>query len=92
MSDLKQIFEAAMSRLRLTGSRSAITQEQALRLHALHLQALHGDAASQRMTFADLDERSRHEAWIRLRGMSRDDAMRRYIAEVEDIFALQRRA
>lgn len=89
MSDLKQIFEAAMTRLRMLGSRYELTQQQALRMHALHLQALHGDAATQRLAFADLDERSRHEAWLRLRGMSRDDAMRRYIAEVEDVMTLR---
>ena len=89
MSDLKQIFEAAMSRLRMMGSRHELTREQVQRMHALHLQALHGDAASLRMAFADLDERSRHEAWLRLRGMSRDDAMRRYIAEVEDVMMLR---
>ncbi len=94
MSDLKQIFEAAVARASLAAPDTAplVTQEQLLRMYALHRQALHGDATGAYPRFADLGERSRYEAWARLRGLSRDDAMRRYIAEVEDITVLQRRA
>ena len=54
--------------------------ETLLRIYALYKQATEGDNAAPKPSFTDLVARAKWEAWSRLGGTGRDQAMQDYIA------------
>lgn len=56
-----------------------------LKLYALYRQATDGDVQGPRPGITDPVGRLKHDAWARLRGMPREQAMREYADIVEDI-------
>ena len=57
-----------------------------LRLYSLFKQATEGDAPAESGAGAfDFVAKAKHEAWDELRGKTRDDAMREYVALVEEL-------
>lgn len=83
MPDLRQAFEQAARDVQLLAVRP--DNETLLRLYALYKQASVGDLASPKPGFFDIVGSAKHQAWDRLRGLSRDDAMRQYVALVEQL-------
>jgi diazepam-binding inhibitor (GABA receptor modulator, acyl-CoA-binding protein) len=56
-----------------------------LRLYALFKQGTAGDATGKRPGMFDIAGRAKFDAWSEVRGMSREEAMRSYIALVEEL-------
>lgn len=91
MSDLQEMFNASVARFQsmlLPGGAYGINELQ-LRMYALSRQASEGDVRGPRPQMRKLHACFRHDARARLRGLSREAAMRRYIAEVEDLSSAQ---
>ncbi|HEY1325428.1 MAG TPA: acyl-CoA-binding protein [Casimicrobiaceae bacterium] len=76
-------FEDAVTRSRLL----AVTPPEStlLDLYALYKQSSEGDAHSKRPGPLDVVGRAKYDAWSRVKGLNRDDAMRRYIALVASL-------
>ncbi len=78
MSDIQTRFQAAVA-----GSRSSITQRPdnaaLLQLYGLYKQATEGDVATEKPGFSDLVGRAKWDAWNKLQGLSREEAMQQYI-------------
>lgn len=51
-----------------------------LKIYALFKQASIGDAEGERPGFTDLVGRAKYDAWDALKGTSKEEAMRQYIA------------
>lgn len=75
---LKDDFDAAVARV--NGLASAPPSNVLLELYGLFKQATSGDVSGSRPGMLDLKGRAKYDAWASRKGMSRDDAMRAYIA------------
>lgn len=87
MSDLKQQFEQAVEKVRNAPADGSFKpgNEYKLRMYALYRQATDGDAKGKRPGLFDPVARFKYDAWDGLKGTSRDEAMRQYIAEVNKV-------
>lgn len=56
-----------------------------LQLYALYKQATLGDNTSPKPSLTDLVARAKWDAWNKIKGLSRDEAMQRYIALVDSL-------
>ena len=56
-----------------------------LELYALYKQADAGDVAGDRPSVLDVVGRAKYDAWAKLKGVSRDEAMRMYVALVQKL-------
>jgi len=78
MTDLQTRFQAAVA-----ASRSNITQRPdnavLLQLYGLYKQGTEGDVTTEKPGFSDLVGRAKWEAWNKLQGVSREEAMQQYI-------------
>ncbi len=78
MSDIQTRFQAAVA-----GSRSSISQRPdnaaLLQLYALYKQATEGDVTTEKPGFSDLVGRAKWDAWNKVQGLSREEAMQQYI-------------
>lgn len=72
-------FQAAVARV--NGLAAAPPNDVLLRLYGLFKQATAGDVSGSRPGMMDFKGRAKYDAWAGRKGMSRDDAMRAYIAE-----------
>jgi len=80
MSDLKQRFADAQARIKpVTG----LGNDVMLDMYALYKQATSGDVSGARPGMMDLRGRAKYDAWTKVKGLSSDDAMTKYIALVE---------
>ena len=75
---LQDEFEAAVKRV--NGLAAAPATSVQLELYGLYKQASAGDVTGSRPGMMDARGRAKSDAWASRRGMSRDDAMRAYIA------------
>lgn len=77
MSDLKKKFaEAAAAVKKLKDDPG---NDVKLQLYALYKQGEEGDVAGKRPGFTDMIGRAKYDAWAKTKGMSRDEAMKKYI-------------
>ena len=83
MPDLAAHFEAAVALSKTLPERP--DNATLLRLYALYKQATSGDVAGRRPGFANLVGRAKYDAWADCKGIARDDAMRQYVALIEDL-------
>jgi pimeloyl-ACP methyl ester carboxylesterase/acyl-CoA-binding protein len=83
--DLQQRFEAAVEKVAGApkGGPLKPSNEMKLKMYALYRQAKDGDVQGSRPGMMDVVGRFKYDAWAELKGMSREDAMRRYTEEVE---------
>ena len=85
MSELATKFEDAQARAKkLTKSPS---NDDLLELYALYKQATSGDVSGSRPGMLDLKGRAKFDAWAKRKGLSKDDAMKKYVALVEKLEA-----
>lgn len=85
MDDLQRRFEtAAVEAQRLPRKPG---NETLLKLYALYKQATMGDARGRRPGFTDPVGRAKYDAWKRLSGTTREQAMTRYAELVEELKA-----
>jgi pimeloyl-ACP methyl ester carboxylesterase/acyl-CoA-binding protein len=90
-------FEAAVQKVSTAPSDGAIkpSNEMKLKMYALYRQARDGDADGKRPGMMDIVGRFKYDAWADLKGMAREEAMRRYADEVDSLerkFASQQQA
>lgn len=78
--NLESEFQAAIVRAKSGSTRP--DNDVLLKLYALYKQAQEGDASGDPPGGFDFVGRAKFEAWAKLKGTGREDAMRGYIAEV----------
>lgn len=76
-------FEDAVARSRLLAV--APPESTLLELYALYKQSSEGDAHAKRPGAFDVVARTKYDAWAKLKGVDRDEAMRRYVALVASL-------
>ena len=79
--DLKAKFEAAAVAAKQTKKRP--DNPTLLKLYSYYKQATEGDAKGDRPGGFDFVGGAKHDAWSKLKGMSKDEAMQNYIKQVE---------
>ena len=77
MADLKAEFETAAQEAQQLPSRPG--NDTLLNLYALYKQATAGDVSGSRPGFTDFVGRAKYDAWAKLKGTSKEAAMRSYI-------------
>jgi len=85
--DLKQRFEAAVQKVASAPKDGPMkpSNEMKLKMYALYRQARDGDVQGKRPGMMDVVGRFKYDAWATLKGMSSEDAMRQYVAEIESL-------
>lgn len=79
--DLKTRFEAAAAAAKQTKQRP--DNATMLKLYSYYKQATEGDVRGERPSGFDFVGGAKYDAWAKLKGVSRDDAMTSYIKQVE---------
>jgi diazepam-binding inhibitor (GABA receptor modulating acyl-CoA-binding protein) len=79
--DLEAKFEAAAAAAKQTKKRP--DNATLLKLYSYYKQATEGDVTGDRPGGFDFVGGAKHDAWSKLKGMSKDDAMQNYIKQVE---------
>jgi len=85
MSDLQREFDQAAEDIQGLGRRP--DNDTLLKLYALYKQGSEGDLCKAQPGFFDFVGTAKHEAWAQLNGVSREEAMRRYIELVQQLLA-----
>jgi pimeloyl-ACP methyl ester carboxylesterase/acyl-CoA-binding protein len=85
--DIAARFEAAVAKVATAPKDGPIrpSNEMKLKMYALYRQAKDGDVQGKRPGMMDVVGRFKYDAWAELKGTSREDAMRRYVTEVDAI-------
>jgi acyl-CoA-binding protein len=79
--DLTAKFEAAAAAAKQTKKKP--DNAALLKLYSYYKQATEGDAKGDRPGGFDFVGGAKFDAWSKLKGMSRDDAMQNYVKQVE---------
>ena len=79
--DLKAKFEAATTAAKQTKKKP--DNATLLKLYSYYKQATEGDVSGARPGGFDFVGGAKHDAWSKLKGMSKDDAMTNYVKQVE---------
>jgi len=89
MSDLQAKFEAAVDSVQNAPADGSFkpSNDFKLTMYALFKQATEGDVSGKKPGMLDVIGRAKYSAWEKLKGTSAEDAMTRYIAEVEKVAA-----
>jgi len=85
MNDLRHAFDQAAEDVKRLDYRP--DNDTLLKLYALYKQGSEGDAQGEQPGFFDFVGTAKHAAWLQLRGLPQGEAMRRYIALVEQLRA-----
>lgn len=85
MTDLQHQFEQAKRDIQQHGTRP--DNDTLLELYAFYKQATEGDLTRTQPGFFDFVGTAKHEAWQRLRGVDREQAMYRYVALVQRLLS-----
>jgi acyl-CoA-binding protein len=80
MSATKAAFEKAAQEVQ--DLRRKPSNEMLLRLYGLYKQATAGDAGGDAPGMLDFVARAKYDAWAKLKGTGREEAMKKYIALV----------
>lgn len=83
MSDLKTRFEAAAAAIKVWNPSKAPSNEDKLNLYAFFKQATAGDCTTSRPGMFDLAGKAKWDAWTAQKGLSSEDAMTKYIEQVD---------
>ena len=81
--DLKAQFEAAAANAKKTKKKP--DNATLLKLYSYYKQATEGDATGSRPGGFDFVGGAKHDAWSKLKGMSKDEAMQNYIKQVDKL-------
>ncbi|HET6546361.1 MAG TPA: acyl-CoA-binding protein [Rhodanobacteraceae bacterium] len=77
MSDIDARFKQAAEDVKRLPERP--DNDTLLKLYALYKQGIDGDVSGPKPGFFDFVGTAKYEAWARLKGMKRDEAMQKYI-------------
>ena len=80
---LKDRFADAQRRVQKLPTRPP--NDKLLALYGLYKQAVEGDVSGSRPGMLDLKGRAKYDAWAGRRGLPRNDAMKHYVALVEEL-------
>ena len=83
MSDLQKQFDTAAADSKNLDERP--DNDTLLKIYALYKQGSAGDAEGRRPGFADMIGRAKYDAWAKLKGLSREDAMRQYVTMIDSL-------
>jgi acyl-CoA-binding protein len=78
---LEASFKDASERVKSLPSRPS--NDDLLSLYALFKQATDGDVSGKRPGMMNVKGRAKYDAWAKVKGTGKDDAMTRYVALVE---------
>ena len=81
--DLKKRFAAAAAAAKQTKKRP--DNATLLKLYSYYKQATEGDVKGERPGGFDFVGGAKYDAWAKLKGTSRDDAMQGYVKQVEKL-------
>ena len=82
---LKDRFSDAKARVE--GLQTRPSNDELLQLYGLYKQATEGDVAGSRPGMLDLKGRAKYDAWAKRKGSSKDEAMKAYVALVDELVA-----
>ena len=85
MADLKAAFEKAAVDVKKLTERP--DNETMLRLYALYKQGSEGDVKGDKPGFLDFVGSAKYEAWEKLQGTSSEQAMKKYVALVQQLLS-----
>lgn len=85
MADLKTQFDKALRDVRKL--KKMPSNGDLLALYSLYKQGSAGDVSGSRPGLLDLRGRAKYDAWAKLKGLGREEAMTRYVAKVEALLA-----
>jgi len=85
MNDLRREFEQAAEDVKGLAKRP--DNDTLLKLYALYKQGSQGDSPTSTPGFFDFVGTAKHQAWAQLNGVPVEEAMRRYIALVQQLLA-----
>lgn len=80
---LAERFKEAKGRVERLSRRPS--NDQLLDLYGFYKQATAGDVTGSRPGMLDLTGRAKFDAWAKRKGTSKDDAMKRYVALVDEL-------
>jgi diazepam-binding inhibitor (GABA receptor modulator, acyl-CoA-binding protein) len=83
MADLQQQFQAAAAASKNLAERP--DNATLLEIYALYKQGSAGDVEGRRPGFTDLIGRAKYDAWAKIQGLSKEDAMRQYVALIDSL-------
>jgi len=83
MADLQQQFESAAADSKKLDERP--DNDTLLKIYALYKQGSVGNVEGRRPGFTDLIGRAKYDAWAKLEGLSREEAMQQYIALIDSL-------
>jgi len=83
MADLQQQFESAAADSKKLDERP--DNDTLLKIYALYKQGSVGKVEGRRPGFTDLIGRAKYDAWAKLEGLSREEAMQQYIALINSL-------
>ncbi len=85
--DLQQEFDQIVKKVRGAPNHGDFKPsiEYQLKMYSLYRQAQDGDVAGKRPGMLDMVGRAKYDAWAKLKGIKKDEAMRQYIAEVKAV-------
>ena len=82
--DLQKQFEDAMARSKTLSEKPS--NEVLLQLYALYKQATSGDVNTEPPSNPfDFVNKAKYDAWVALKGKSKDDAMKEYVTLVDKL-------
>jgi len=81
MADLKAQFEQAQKDVKTLTKKPS--NDDLLTLYSLFKQGSSGDVTGSRPGMLDMVGRAKYDAWAGLKGISTDEAMKKYIAKVK---------
>ncbi|MDT0498452.1 acyl-CoA-binding protein [Algiphilus sp. W345] len=87
MSELQDRFKAAVEKVRTAPADGPFkpSNDLKLKMYGLFRQASDGDVSGKRPGMLDMINRMKYDAWAKLKGLSKEDAMKQYITEVESV-------
>lgn len=85
MADLKAEFEQAQKDVKTLSRRPG--NDDMLALYSLFKQGNEGDVSGSRPGMLDMVGRAKYDAWAKLNGKSKDEAMKAYVAKVKELLA-----
>ena len=83
MSDLQKQFEAAAADSKKLDERP--DNDTLLKIYALYKQGSAGDVKGSRPGFTDMIGRAKYDAWVKLKGLTKEDAMQQYVTLIDSL-------
>lgn len=83
MSDLETRFKEAVDFIQNGRGDANPSNDQKLEFYALYKQATEGDVSGKRPGMMDFVGRAKFDAWEKVKGLSQEEAMQRYVDRLE---------